>query len=552
MSPAIPVESQGLSLGVVSFIALGIYLLILLCIGAYGYMKSKMSEEDYYLAGRKQGFLVTALTIIATFFSSSAVLGVPGSVYKDGVPFLLFALNLPVAGVAVYLFGSRISRIGRARNYVTQADMLSDYYDGSSAVRVFVAVLGFLYAIPYVIIQIRAGGNIAEQMFPGFQGVNLLGMQLGTYDLGAAGLTAVMMIYILVGGMRSVALADTVQGFILLTGMLLAGLVVIVASGGVGGYFRDLSSLPPEALSFPGATGRYTPWAIMTLCLFASLASMIQPAQWMRFYAAKSVQALKRSSIVFSLLLPPTYLFGVMLVGMAARVKFPPHLEGGTLVAHPEVGNFDQALIAALRTMGADIIGPAWTIIVATLLMAVIAAAMSTADANLHGFGAVLTRDIYGRFVRPNCGERERAWFVRIVIVVAALFSLWLVYVGERNTDFAPLRMIIEMQYVAMAFSCQVLPLALDVLFIRKGTRAGAVAGMAVGLLVVMMFTPLPSMLLGATGITIADTAAHLKRLFDIGFCGFVVNAAVFVIVSAVTRRPDPAHVSEFARLMKE
>jgi len=111
--------------------------------------------------------------------------------------------------------------------------------------------------------------------------------------------------------------------------------------------------------------------------------------------------------------------------------------------------------------------------------------------------------------------------------------------------------MIIEMQYVAMAFSCQMLPVALDVLFIRKGTRAGAVAGMAAGLVVVMLFTPLPSMLMGNTGAAIADMAAHLKRLFDIGFCGFVVNGAVFVAVSALTRRPDPARVQEFARLME-
>ena len=38
--------------------------------------------------------------------------------------------------------------------------------------------------------------------------------------------------------------------------------------------------------------------------------------------------------------------------------------------------------------------------------------------------------------------------------------------------------------------------------------------------------------------------------LFDIGFCGLVVNVAVFVLVSAVTRRPNAGRRAEFARLV--
>jgi SSS family solute:Na+ symporter len=542
---------SGVSLGTISLAALGMYLAALLAIAVYGYLKRKQSEEDYYLAGRRQGFIVSALTIMATFFSSSAILGVPGAVYKDGVPFLLFALNLPVAGAAVYLLGSRVGRIGRVKGYVTQADMLADYYGGSSGVRILVAVLGCLYALPYVIIQIRAGGNMAEQMFPGIGAVSLAGTTFDAFDLGAGALTLVMMVYILVGGMRSVALADVVQGLMLLTGMLVAGISVVAAFGGVRPYFQALQQLPPEAMSFPGASNRYTPWALMTLCAFASLASMIQPAQWMRYYAAKSAQALKRTALVFALVLPPCYLLGVMLVGLGARALYPPAMVNGVLTAHPAVGSFDQALIAALKNFGPALFGPAGNFVVAAIMMAVIAAAMSTADANLHSMGAVLTRDLYGRYLRPRAPEGERAWVNRVVIIAAALFSFVLVHVGQRNQGFAPLRMIIEMQYVAMAFSCQVLPVAMDVLFFRRGTRAGAVCGMLTGLAAVLLFTPLPTLLLGGGGLPVADGAAYLKRLFDIGFCGFVPNLAVFMLVSRFTRKPDPATVAEYARIVR-
>jgi Na+/proline symporter len=223
----------------------------------------------------------------------------------------------------------------------------------------------------------------------------------------------------------------------------------------------------------------------------------------------------------------------------------------GVLTAHPAVGSFDQALIAALKNFGPALFGPAGNFVVAAIMMAVIAAAMSTADANLHSMGAVLTRDLYGRYLRPRAPEGERAWVNRVVIIAAALFSFVLVHVGQRNQGFAPLRMIIEMQYVAMAFSCQVLPVAMDVLFFRRGTRAGAVCGMLTGLAAVLLFTPLPTLLLGGGGLPVADGAAYLKRLFDIGFCGFVPNLAVFMLVSRFTRKPDPATVAEYARIVR-
>jgi len=543
-------------LGYLPLVVLGVYLCLLLGLGVYGYIKSKMTEEDYYLAGRRQGFIVTALTIMATFFSSAAMLGVPGALYSEGVVFLAFAINLPIGGAAVYLMGSRIGRLGRAKGYVTPADMVADYYDNSTTVRILVALLGFLYVVPYVIIQMKAGGHLAQQMFPGASTIMLLGFEVDVFAIGTTVLSFVMMVYILVGGMRSVALADVIQGSLLLTGMLVAGFVAISALDGVGSYFAKLAELPPDALSLPGATGRFTAWGMMTLIVFASLASMIQPAQWMRYYAARSTQALKRTALIFSILLPICYLFGVMLVGLGARALYPPTVVttevGLEIEGHVEVGQADQALIAVLRNHGPDVLGPAGAVIVAVIMIAILAASMSTADSNLHALSAVLTRDVYDRFLRPKASQRERAWVGRIVIVAAALFALWLVQIGERNEKFEPLRMIVEMQIVAMAFSCQVLPVTIDMLFVRRGTRAGAICGMLAGLVVVLVFTPVPGLLLGeGLGVEVASAANYLKRLLDVSCWGFAVNTAVFILVSAVTRRPDPDRVAEMARIMQ-
>ena len=134
----------------IPYLILSSYLLILISFGWLGYRRSQTGEEDYYLAGREQGWVVSSLTIMATFFSSFALLGAPGMVYKEGVVFALFRLNVPVAGLCVYLFGARIRRAGRLKGYITPADMISDYYGSRISLRLLVAFAGFLYAIPYV------------------------------------------------------------------------------------------------------------------------------------------------------------------------------------------------------------------------------------------------------------------------------------------------------------------------------------------------------------------------------------------------------------------
>ncbi|MBN2377610.1 MAG: sodium:solute symporter family protein [Sedimentisphaerales bacterium] len=559
MDFSILAQNSGPDLGKMPYIMFGAYLVLLMGIGGYGYIKSKMSEEDYYLAGRRQSFIVTVLTIMAAYFSSAGMLGFPGTAYKEGVAFFLMTLNLPVAGCAIYLLGSRIGRIGRVKGYVTPADMISDYYDNSSILRILVAFIGFLYGVPYLIIQIRAGGHIAEQIFSSTPTVMILGGQYSVFTVGTTILTLVMMLYVLVGGMRSVALADVVQGSLLLCGTLVAGGVTIYAFGGVGKYCEAVSKLPPKALSLPGITDRFSPWTMLTICLFASTASIIQPAQWMRLYAAKSARALKQSAVTFCAILPVCFLLGIMLVGLGARAMYPPTdtvdaVTGAvtSVTPHPVIGNFDQALVALLKNKGVEVLGTAGPFVVMLILMAILAAAMSTADASLHALSAVLTRDIYDRYIRPQAGEKERAWVGRIVIVIAALLALWLVQVGQNNQNFKPLQMITEMMFVAIAFSCQILPVTIDMLFIRKGTRAGAVCGMIAGLAVVFCFTPLPSLLLGrGLGSDIAGGAAYFKKLFDIGFCGFVVNLPVFVLVSLFTKKPNPDRVAEFKKIGK-
>ena len=349
------------SLGTWPYIVLAFYLVGLLSLGMVSLLRSRRAtnaETDYYLAGRGQGVIVTSLTIMATFFSSFAILTFPGWIYEGGIAPMLYALNLPVAAGAIYLLGNRIRRIGRKRGYITPADMVTDYYGDSPGLRIMVALTGALYVLPYVIMQIKGGGLLADGLFREIEHVSLFGWQITMEDAGVAALSLVTMIYVIIGGMRSVAWTDVMQGLILLSSMVLSGVAVIYALEGPTNFFARVSSeLDGELLTIPepGDSNPHNVWRILTFCAFASLASIIQPAQWMRFYAARDSTTLRRAAIAFSTVLPVCFIFGVFLVGLGGRVLYEPQTIDG-IVHLPDGSKVDQILIQVIQVISRTIL----------------------------------------------------------------------------------------------------------------------------------------------------------------------------------------------------
>lgn len=518
-------------------IVLTLYLLLLLVFGFLSYRRSKNNATDYYLAGRNQGWFVTSLTIMATFFSSFALLGAPGMVYRDGVVFALFSLNVPMAGAAIYILGSRIRQIGRQHGYLTPGEMIAAHYASPVALRLLVALIGVLYALPYVVIQIQAGGMLSQQLFPNPH----------AFDIGAISLALITMLYIMIGGMRSVAWTDVVQGLLLVGGMLLGGIAVVVLLGGPADFFNKLAQLPPKSLSVPGTTGYWRPEILFTASVFASIGSMIQPAQWMRFYAAHSNQVLRRSALIFAIVLTICFFFGVMLVGLGGQVLYPlVDASGdyrlnasGSVLPHPAVGNapnqFDQILIVVLKNHLPELLGTAGALLAALILVAIMAAAMSTADSNLHALSALLTHDIYQPLLRPQASSNERAWIGRGLIALVTIAALILVILSRRSAD-NPLGMIVILGLLAIAFSTQLLPLTIDMLFLNKGTSSGAIAGIIVGLIIIFFLSPFFPMV---AGTSFNDLIASMKTMIDTGAWGLVGNTFTFIGVSTLTKKPS-------------
>jgi len=509
-----------------------VYLVLLLVLGWLGHRAGRAGEEDYYVAGRKQSWLVSTLTIMATFLSSFALLGAPGMVYREGVVFALVSLNIPVAGFCIYILGRRIWKAGRAGGFVTPADMICAHYGSSSALRALVALTGLLFVIPYVMMQIKAGGDLAAVLFRGSE---------RAYEVGAVLLALITAVYIMVGGMRSVAWTDAVQCVLLLGGMLLAGLAMTVAMGGPAGLAREVAELPETSLTVPGNTGMWTVPFLLSVCLLMPIGGIVQPAQWMRFYSASGPGTLRRGALIFIFVLTGCFLFGIMPVGLGGQAQYPLIFSEGGVAPAREVGSYDQILVVVAREQLPHLFGATAGAIIATLLIvATMAASMSTADSNLHALSAVITRDVYGKLIRPSATESERLWIGRFTILLATGLALIVVISGSRPESSLGgfLQMIVGLALFAVAFSVQLLPMTIDVLFLKRGSRAGAIAGLSTGLICAFAFSSLFPLVVGSDSL-LNGFVNRLRGLFPVHAAawGLIPNAIVFLAVSRLQAR---------------
>ena len=170
-----------------------LYLVFTLVLGVVANRMMTVDMEDFLLYGRRAGFIVLYLTVVASFHSVFAFLGSGGFFYTHGVGFWAAGTWTLLVGAITYVIGTRIWALGKAFGYITPADMLADFYE-SEAVRIAVAVVSVVFTILYIQAQAQGLGYIINVASDG-----RIGLELGTLIL-----LVVAAIYLMAGGLRAV------------------------------------------------------------------------------------------------------------------------------------------------------------------------------------------------------------------------------------------------------------------------------------------------------------------------------------------------------------
>ena len=191
-----------------------IYLIFLICIGVYFFMKSKTGgEKTYFLGGRQMGPWVSALSAGASDMSAWVLMGLPASIYAAGIGKAWIAIGLAIGyAVSWIIEAPRLRRFSIiADDSITIPQYLTNRFKSSSKVLQIICAVIFIFAYTiYAASSMKACGTLFN---------TVLGINASTAMYIAA---AIIVAYTFLGGFSAVCWTDFFQGLLMLAALLIA------------------------------------------------------------------------------------------------------------------------------------------------------------------------------------------------------------------------------------------------------------------------------------------------------------------------------------------
>lgn len=448
---------QGNTIVSVTFI---IYFVVMLGIG-YEAWRRTVTSSDYFLGGRSLGPWTAALSAGASDMSGWLLLGLPGYAFVAGLgAFWLGAGLLLGTWLNWVLVAKRLRVYSKALgDSLTLSEYFSNRFnDRSKVLQRLSAVFILLFFLFYTSSGLVAGGKLFETAF----GLDYRHAVI----LGAASVVS----YTLFGGFLAVCWTDLVQGLLMSAALVIVPMVALDVSGGIGHVVTTIQMKNPELLKImTDVDGK--PLSLITILslLGWGLGYFGQPHILARFKAVKSVAdlpAARRIAVTWT----GFCILGAFLVGLAGMVYVDAH--PGVILEDPEqifmllVGNLFNPPVAGI------------------LLAAILAAIMSTADSQLLVCSTAFAEDLYRDMFRSEATQQEILQAGRISVVVISIIASLL----AMNPDSNVLGLV---SYAWAGFGAAFGPALLISLFWKRMTRNGALAGILVGGITVVVWKQL-------------------------------------------------------------
>lgn len=473
-----------------------IYILAMILIGFIAYRATK-NFDDYILGGRSLGSFVTALSAGASDMSGWLLLGLPGAIFVAGLSESWIAIGLIAGAWLNWLFVAGRLRVHTEHNH--NALTLPDYFshrfeDTSRLLRIFSALVILVFFTIYCASGVVAGARLFESTF---------GMSYGTALWVGAAAT---ILYVFIGGFLAVSWTDTVQATLMIFALLITPVFVILALGDVGAAMDAIAAQDPSNFDmFKGLSFI----AIISL-LGWGLGYFGQPHILVRFMAADSVRTIpnaRRIGMTWMILT----LAGAVAVGFLGIAYFAdnPALAGAV------TENGERVFLELVK-----ILFNPW--VAGIILSGVLAAVMSTLSAQLLVSSSALTQDFYKAFLRKGASQTELVWVGRAMVLLIALIAIGI----ASNPESKVLGLV---SYAWAGFGAAFGPVVLISLLWKRMTRNGALVGMLVGAITVVvwkefiglgLYEIIPGFILASIAIYVVslmgkEPAASIQQRFE-------------------------------------
>lgn len=497
-------------MGITTLITFIVYLLGMLGIGLYMYFRTN-NLSDYVLGGRKLGPGVAALSAGASDMSGWLILGLPGAIYASGMSEAWMAIGLSIGAYLNWQFVAKRLRVYTevSEDSVTVPDFLENRFkDKSHILRVISALVILLFFTFYTSSGMVAGAKLFEASFGlPYQPALWIG-------------TLVVVSYTLLGGFLAVSWTDFIQGILMFLALIVVPIVALNNMGGWSDAVDAVGQINPDHLNMVQGVG--------IIAIISSVAWGLgyfgQPHIIVRFMALRSAKDVPKARFIGTTWMV-LGLYGAIFTGFI----------GLAFISTQDVNVLSQYGISVITENGVQMLEDPEKIFIAfsqilfnpvvagILLAAILSAIMSTIDSQLLVSSSAVAEDFYKAIFRREAKDMELVWVGRIATVGIALIAALI----ATNPDSSVLDLV---SYAWAGFGAAFGPTILLALFWKKFTRNGALAGVIVGAVTVIVWGDFLS--------------GGIFDLYEI-VPGFLLNLIVAVLVS-MTGKPSPEIEAEY------
>ncbi len=426
----------------------------------------KRAAASFYTGGAAFSGRQNGLAITGDYLSAAAFLGVTGAIALNGFDGFLYSIGFFVAWIiALTLVAEPLRNTGR----YTMADVLSFRMEGRP-VRMAAAISTLVVSLVYLLAQMAGAGGLVALLL----GVKSLAGQ----NLVIAVVGAIMIAYVLIGGMKGTTWVQMIKAVLLVSGAAIMAIWVLVyANFNVSGLLRDAIAhhTGGEAIIRPGlqyGKDLATKISFISLALALVAGPSGLPHVLMRFYTVPTAKEARRSAVwainligAFFLI---TFVLGygaVWLVGQGAG-----GMGNEIIAAAPGKANAAAPLLA-LQLGGEIMMGIISGVAFATIL-AVVAGLTITASASF-------AHDIYNNVMRE--GKVDAGAEVRVARLTSVAIGI-LAVIGGIFANGQNIAFLISLAF-GVAASAN-LPAILYTLYWRRFNTRGSVWSIYTGLIV--------------------------------------------------------------------
>ncbi len=486
------------------------FLAYTLLVAGYSWYKLRSekltSQEGYFLGGRSLTGVVIAGSMLLTNISTEHLIGMNGSSYKNGFIIIAWEVTSALALIvtAVY-FVPKYLKMG----LMTIPQFLEDRFDGftRSLVAFFLMISFIVTLLPIVL---YTGAINLESIFNVSELLDVSQAQGMNYTIWAIGFIGSL--YAIFGGLKAVAVSDTLNGYGLLVGGLAIPFIAL-ESIGEGNPIEGLSRVyqnAPEKFNVIGAKDSVLPFEVLFTGLIINQIYFWCMNQMIiqRALGAKNLKEAQKG-LLFTGLLKILVPLIIILPGVIGFYYYGDSLYDRQDMIYPEL---------IKKVLPASFIG-----LFAAIVMG---AVLSTFNSVLNSAATIFSIDIFKRHIDPGVSDTRLVKIGKITSAVLALFAIGV----APMVAHAPDGLYQLLQQLNGIFFIPIASIMLAGFFLPKISALAAKTSLFVGLAFYMACT------------FIFEVDLHFVHVWGIEF---VLNMTVMVLISHYIPSEKPFEIKD-------